>query len=132
MKDPSSLKANVAFIWGLIYNSRIPDALKAYNVLQRKMQTLLIMMTEASDADTESLEQINQVLNQQEAQGATAVGKTIQRLCSESKLANESTDPEEYVYQMIERIAVGLVKAILSTSRTKKQGQLFSELSFLL
>ena len=33
---------------------------------------------------------------------------------------------------MIERIAIGLVKAIVSTERPKKRTQLLSELSFLL
>ena len=32
---------------------------------------------------------------------------------------------------MIERIATGLVKAVVSTQRPKKQAQLLSELSFL-
>lgn len=58
--------------------------------------------------------------------------KTIDLICDKAKLENESTDPEEFSAQVLERVAVGLVKSILLTEREKKNWQLFAELSFLL
>lgn len=42
-------------------------------------------------------------------------------LCTEVKLNNKSENPEELNSQMLDRIATGLVKTIMSTSRPKKQ-----------
>ena len=46
--------------------------------------------------------------------------KKISNLCQDTKLEHESEDPDEFNLQMIERIAVGLVKTILLTNRPKK------------
>ena len=37
MKEPQSLIANVRFIMGLIYNSKMTDALKAFDLLKKRM-----------------------------------------------------------------------------------------------
>ena len=60
------------------------------------------------------------------------INKVIDLLCSQAQLKKESTEPEEFSAQVIERIGTGLVKSILSTGREKKNWQLFAELSFLL
>lgn len=138
MKEPQSLRANVKFIWGLIYNSRMPDALKAYNLLKRKTDSPLIAMDDATEADRQAFHQLGAVLLQNEEQSPAdaarwpPIQKQVQSLCKASQLANESDDPEEFKSAMIERIAIGLVKAIASTERPKKRTQLLSELSFLL
>lgn len=56
MKDPTSLRANINFVQGLIYNSRMPEALKTFNLIKQKMKTPLIDMNEASEADLKALE----------------------------------------------------------------------------
>ena len=94
-------------------------------------------MDAASEADLEALEQLNSIINQVAAQSNNsrnppAVLSAVQKLANASSLAKECEDPDEFVAQMVERIAIGIVKTILSTKREKKQTQLVSELSFLL
>ena len=62
MKEPRSLRANIKFVWGLIYNSRMPDAVKAYELLKKKMSTALIATDEASESDMLAFEQLEPIL----------------------------------------------------------------------
>ena len=127
MMDPSSFQANLKFIWGLIYNSRMGDAAKAYAILQKKIEKSLV--TAPDEKQTEAMNALDQVLNQT-AEVSSSISPLS--LCTEVKLSNESENPDEFNTQMLERIATGLIKSILSTSRQKKQHQLVAELSFLL
>lgn len=38
MKEPFSAKAHIEFIWGLVYNSRMQEALKMLEILQFKLK----------------------------------------------------------------------------------------------
>lgn len=97
MKEPTSLRANIKFIWGLIYNSRMADATKAFNLLQEKMYTPLIDTNSASEADMQALTDLDQLLNQKPVTESTQDNvKLVQSLCSDSKLETESQDPPEF------------------------------------
>ena len=37
MREPFSAQAHIDMIWGLIYNSRVPEAKKMFSLLERKI-----------------------------------------------------------------------------------------------
>ena len=98
MKEPLSLISNLKFIQGLMYNSRIKDAQKAYALLQKKIDSGMITMDQASDQDRESLADLDLILNQDSASQSKSkvIPDSLAQLATQKKLKIESEDPDEF------------------------------------
>ena len=130
MREPFSAQAHIDMIWGLIYNSRVPEAKKMFSLLERKIADGKLI----TPSDDEGLREaaINELRCVIYPEAAVDGNEPLKQLLAPSKLENECEDPEEFTSQVIERIGVGLVKTILSSEKKKKQWQLFSEMTYLL
>ena len=58
MKDPTSLEANIKWIWGLICSGKVKQAVQAFDLLQKKQASGLIRDSDATRDEFEKLQKI--------------------------------------------------------------------------
>lgn len=49
MKNPSSVQANIDYVWGLLYNARMADAAKAIAIFKQKVDRCIVAVPNSQE-----------------------------------------------------------------------------------
>ena len=137
MKSPTSQAAHIKWVWGLVCSGKVKQAIQAFDLLQKKKAAGLILDTGATDEYTKLQKIILAISgkaqpNPEDTSNLDHNLLHIAKLCQKSDLPEASVNPKEFNSGLINNIAVGLVKTILSTESTEQKSQLSAEIFYLL